>query len=94
MEGRNPDAVLADRGYDSNANLEAVRKEGAEPVIPPKKNRINPQDCDYDLYKERRHVECYIGKLKYFRRIFSRFDKYASHFLDFIHYAAILQWLK
>lgn len=92
--GRHPDYVLADRGYDSNRNLEAVRAEGAEPVIPPKSNRKHPQDCDYELYKERRHVECYIGKLKYFRRICSRFDKYAAHFLDFIHYAATLQWLK
>jgi transposase len=94
MEGRKPSAVLADRGYDSDANLQAARNEGAEPCIPPKKNRKTPQDCDYTLYKERRHVECYIGKLKYYRRIFSRFDKYAARFLDFIHFAATLQWLK
>lgn len=94
IEGRNPDYVLADKGYDSDANLQAARNEGAEPVIPPKANRKKPQTCDYALYKERRHVECYIGKLKYFRRIFSRFDKYASHFLDFIHYAATLYWLR
>lgn len=89
-----PDYVLADKGYDSQENLEAVRAVGAEPVIPPKSNRLNPQDCDYEIYKERRHVECLIGKLKHFRRIFSRFDKYAAHFLDFIHYAATFQWLK
>jgi transposase len=94
IEGRKPQHVLADRGYDSDANLDAARAEGAEPVIPPKANRKHPQECDYALYKERRHVECTIGKLKYFRRICTRFDKYASHFLDFIHYAATLQWLK
>lgn len=93
IQDRKPGYVLADRGYDADYNLIAARTEGAEPVIPPKQNRVNPQDCDYALYKERRHVECYIGKLKYFRRIFSRFDKYAAHFLDFIHYAATLQWL-
>jgi transposase len=94
MEGRKPGAILADRGYDSDANLEAVRREGAEAVIPPKKNRKTPQNCDYALYKERHQVECAISKLKYFRRIFSRFDKYASHFVAFIHFAATLQWLK
>jgi len=94
IEGRKPEAVLADRGYDSDANLEAARSEGAEPCIPPKKNRKAPQDCDYALYKERRHVECCIGKLKYYRRIFSRFDKYAARFLDYSHFAATLQWLK
>ena len=94
IEGRKSEYVLADKGYDSNANLEIARKQGTKPVIPPKKNRKNPQECDYELYKCRSQVECYIGKLKYFRRIFSRFDKYASIFLAFIHFAATLQWLK
>ena len=71
-----------------------IRAGGAEPVVPPKSNRTTPQECDYALYKERRHVKCAIGKLKWFRRIFSRFDKYAAHFLDFIRFAATLQWLK
>jgi transposase len=91
VEGRNPNAVLGDNGFDSNNNLECIAQEGAEAVIPPKTNRTHPQECDYALYKERHQVECYIGKPKYFRRIFSRFDKYAAHFLDFIHYAATLQ---
>ena len=86
--------VMGDRGYDSDVNLEAARGLGARPCIPPKANRKVPQDCDYALYKECRHVECFIGKLKYYRRIFSRFDKYAARFLDFIHFAATLQGLK
>jgi transposase len=94
IDGRNAAVVMADKGYDSDANLEAITAQNAEPCVPPKSNRTSPQHCDYTLYKERRHVECLIGKLKYFRRIFSRFDKYASHFLSFIQFAATLQWLK
>lgn len=94
VENSGAEYVLADKGFDSNSNLKAVEAEGAIPVIPPKANRTTPQECDYDLYKERNQIECYIGKLKWFRRIFSRFDKYAAHFLSFIHYAATLQWLK
>ena len=86
--------MLADRGYDADTSLEVAKQAGAIPVIPPKENRTNPQDCDYALYKERNQVERYIGRLKNFRRIFSRFDKYASRFLEFIHFAATLQWLK
>lgn len=85
---------MADKGYDSDDNLETIHKAGAEPCVPPKSNRTNPQECDYVLYKERRHVECLIGKLKWFRRIFSRYDKYARHFLSFIQFAATIQWLK
>ena len=94
LEGRAAEYVLADKGYDSDDNLAHIKASGATPVIPPKSNRVDPQECDYALYKERRHVECTIGKLKWFRRIFSRFDKYAAHFLSFIHFAATLQWLK
>ncbi len=39
---------------------------------PPKQSRVNPRDCDYAAYKERHLVECFIGKLKYFRRVFAR----------------------
>ena len=94
MFGRRPEHVLADRGYDADNTLAYVKRIGAASVIPPKSNRLNPQACDYALYKERHQIECAIGKLKYFRRIFSRFDRYASLFLSFIHYAATLQWLK
>jgi transposase len=94
LQGRKPDVTIADKGYDSDDNLAAIEQAGAQSCVPPKSNRTHPQHCDYVLYKERRHVECLIGKLKWFRRIFSRFDKYARHFLSFIHFAATLQWLK
>jgi transposase len=94
LESREAEHVLADKGYDSDDNLAHIKTSGAKSVIPPKSNRTQPQACDYTLYKERRHVECTIGKLKWFRRIFSRFDKYAAHFLSFIQFAATLQWLK
>ena len=32
-------AELVERGYDSDANREAIRARGAEPYIPPRKNR-------------------------------------------------------
>lgn len=94
IEGRNAQHVLADKGYDSDDNLALIRTLGATPCIPPKSNRLKPQPCDYALYKERHHIEGTFSKLKYFRRIFSRFDKYAAHFLAFIHFAATLLWLK
>ena len=35
-------------------------------------------------------VECFIGKLKYFRRVCTRFDKYAKRFLAFVHFAMVV----
>ena len=45
------------------------------PVIPPRSNRKEPADYDRHLYRERHLVECFINKIKHYRRIFSRFEK-------------------
>ena len=39
-------------------------------------------------------VECCIGKMKRYRRIFSKFDKLASRYLGFLQFAAALIWLR
>jgi len=39
-------------------------------------------------------MECFIGKIKYFRRIFSRFDKLAKRYLGFLHFVSSLIWLR
>jgi transposase len=66
----------------------------AEAVIPPKSNRNDSKDYDKALYKERKLIERFIGKLKHFRRIFSRFDKLARNYLSFLHFASVLSWLR
>ncbi len=63
-------------------------------TIPPRKNGVAPRACDFAAYKERHLVECFIGKLKHFRRAFARFDKYARRYLAFVHLASTLIWLK
>ena len=40
IEGIDADYLLADKGYDSDAIVEAAKWNGMEPVIPPKKNRL------------------------------------------------------
>lgn len=87
--------VLADRGYDADATIAYVEQDlRATATIPPHPNRAAPRACDYAAYKERHLVECFIGRLKYFRRVFSRFDKYAGRFLAFIHFASATIWLR
>ena len=87
--------VLADRGYDSDEPIDFIENVvGAIATIPPKKNRLVKREIYYYKYKERHLVECFIGKIKNFRRVFSRFDKYAKRFLSFIHFASVCIWLK
>jgi transposase len=86
--------VIADRAYDAQEFLDLINELGAIAVIPPRRNRTAPRTYDLHLYKERHLVECAINKLKYYRRIFSRFDKLASRFLGFLSLAAALIWLR
>ncbi len=72
IENLFPDYVIADKGYDADAFVLLIRKINAEAVIPSKINRKIQREIDTDLYKERHLIECCIGKLKHFRRVFSR----------------------
>jgi transposase len=85
--------VIADKGFDSNAFIDTLANKRNKAVIPSRCNRKSPRTYDEHLYKERHLIECFFGKIKYFRRIFSRFDKAASTFLAFLHFAATLIWL-
>ena len=86
--------VIADKGYDSNALIEAIKKQKSVAVIPPKKNRKVQREYDMHLYKERHLIECFFGKIKHFRRIFSRFDKTAQAFMGFLNFVGTLIWLR
>lgn len=94
LEGFETLFVLGDKAYDADSILLTITQKGAEPVIPPKSNRKEPREYDEELYKERHLVECFIGKLKQYRRCFSRFDKLARNYLSFLHFASTLIWLR
>ena len=87
-------AVVADKAYDAEAFVQRVQERGAIPVIPPRSNRKTPRDYDAHQYKERHLVECFINKIKHYRRIFSRYDKLATSFLGFLHFVGALIWLR
>ena len=86
--------VIAERAYDPGHCLGAVIQSGALPVIPPRARRRKPHAYDAHLYQERHLVECFIGKIKQCRRIFSRFDKLANRYLAFLHLVSTLIWLR
>jgi transposase len=88
------EAVIGDKGYDADALVQTLAERGIETVIPPRSNRTTPRPCDWFLYKERHLIECFFNKLKYYRRVFSRFEKTAVNFLGFLHLAAALIWTR
>ena len=86
--------VFGDKAYDSDKFINTLKDQGCSVVIPSKKNRKKLRDLDKHLYKERHLIECLIGKMKYFRRIFSRYDKTENCYLGFWYFVGTRMWLR
>lgn len=93
LQGFAFDAVMADRGYDADETLAFIVEKDAQGVIPPRKNRVVQRDTDWHTYKERNLVERFINKIKQYRRIFTRYEKYDTRYMAFLCFAATLIWL-
>jgi transposase len=63
-------------------------------VIPARSGSTRVLTYDRHLDKERHLIECFINKLKHFRRIATRYDKTATSFRAFIVLAATLIGLR
>lgn len=96
MEQRDsdPGAMLADKGYDSDAIRQDLRDRGAAPEIPTKRNRTVQYLVKKPLYALRSRIECFIGHLKEQRRIATRYDKTASSFLGFVLLGCSRIWIR
>ena len=83
-----------DKAYEGDKTRQLCLDSGHEPVVPPKKNRINPWEYDKELYKQRNVIERLFRWLKEFRRVCTRYDKLDTIFLSFIQMACVFMWLK
>jgi transposase len=88
-----PEALLADKGYDSDALVATLEARRITPVIPPKANRKEPRKIDFALYRERNLVERFFCKLKQYRAISTRYDKLANTFIAGVALVCVLFWL-
>lgn len=89
-----PEAFLADKGYDSDAIRDDLKERHIKPVIPPRSNRKKTIRYNKKLYKERNRIERLFGHLKMQRAVATRFDKLARSFLDTLHLATIKRCLR
>ena len=94
IDGLPADAVVADKAYDSDVLIAAIETLGANVVIPPKANRRKPRAFDRHQYKHRNLIECFLARLKQFRRIATRYDKLARRYSAFITIVANFLWLR
>ena len=94
LEGVKAEAVLAEKGDDTDYIIDAVQGIGDTVVIPPKSHRKTPRTYDEALYKERHIVERMCKKLKHFRSIATRYGTLAASFMAWLNIAAITLWLR
>ena len=90
LASHEPEFVIADKGYDSDALIRVIAEHGAEAVIPPRSNRNEQRPYSKQRYKQRNLVERFINRIKHYRRIATRYEKTARNYLAFVNFAATL----
>jgi len=76
LEGRQAEAVLADKGYDSAAIVAKIESLGAVAVIPSRRCCKVQRQHDRTLYKLRNRIERCFNRLKQFRRLATQYCKH------------------
>jgi len=89
-----PDALLADKAYDTDAIRADLKERGIKPVIPPKSNRTATIRYSKRLYRQRNCIERVLGHLKINRAIATRYDQLAESFLGMLFIASARYWIK
>jgi transposase len=84
--------LLGDKAYDSAELRQWLKERGTKPVVPNRSNRKQPFSFDRKSYKQRHRIENAFGRLKDFRRIFTRYDRLARNFLASVCIAAAIVW--
>ena len=92
IEGFQAEYLLADRGYDTDAVVEAAIQRGMKVVIPPKKSRKKKREYDRYLYKARHLVENAFLHLKRWRGTATCYAKRSDSFLAAVQIRCISLW--
>ena len=94
VEGITAEYLLADKGYDSDALVGVLKKNGIHPVIPSRKSRKSLRSYDKYIYRVRHLVENAFLELKRWRGIATRYAKNTASFLAAVHIRCIAIWAK
>lgn len=87
-------AMIADKGYDSEAIRAQIASQGSRAVIPRKRNSIKGNaDLDRGLYRYHHLVENAFARLKQYRALATRFDKLKRNYESVVAMACAFLWL-
>ena len=86
---RDPEQMLGDKGYDSEAVRNDIEERGGEAAIPSTATRKIQHAVDKALCALRNRIERFFNRAKNSRRVATRYDKLAANFLAMIQLAAM-----
>jgi transposase len=100
---RTPFRLLADKAYSHPSTRKALRAKKIPHTIPERSDQIarqkakgsrggRPPSFDPEIYRERNTVERGFTRLKHWRGIATRYDKYAFTYLGGVTLAAIVTY--
>ena len=87
-----PERVAGDKGYSSPSVRCYLRGRQIGVIIPTKANESPDTTFDREAYRERNAVERLINRLKQHRRVATRHEKRARHYLAMLTLGATLLW--
>jgi transposase len=92
-KGMRPEKLAGDKGYSARWIREWLAGLGIEPVIPhqaAEPGRDGP--FDRAAYRQRNVIERGIGRLKWLRRVATRYEKLAVHYLGLLKLAILFRF--
>ena len=89
-----PEQMLGDKGYDSEAVRNNIEERGGEAAIPSTATRKIQHAVDKALYALRNRIERFFNRAKNSRRVATRYDKLIESFAAFVLLACIRIWIK
>ena len=98
-----PAQLVADNGYSSKANRQALRRRQIKATIPERDDQLanrrrrgcaggRPYTFDPQVYKARNVVERCFNKFKQWRGLATRHDKTATNYMGALILAGLLMW--
>jgi transposase len=94
---RRPMQLVGDRGYSYPTVRRTLAQRGIRAVIPRRRDQ-RPGDgrhrpFDRETYRSRNRVERLVNRMKAYRRVATRYEKRAAHYLAMLTLTAVVLWL-
>lgn len=87
-------SLIGDKGYDNDGLRAQLAEAEVDAVIPPLGSRTAEIAYDENAYGLRYRIECFINKIKHYRRVATRYEKTACSFFSMLCLAAAMIWLR